>query len=58
LHLELKKKETPFYIPGRAAEIIVNDKTVGHIGEIAPQVLKNFEYTMPVVSFELDLTDL
>jgi len=58
LHLELKKKETPFYIPGRAAEIVINNKTVGHIGEISPQVLKNFEYVMPVVSFELDLTDL
>lgn len=58
LHLELKESEKPFYIKGRSADILINDKIVGHIGEMDPSVIVNFEYSMPVVAFEIDLTDI
>jgi len=57
-NLELQKKDYPFYIKGRSAVVVVNNKEIGHIGEIHPDVLKNFEYNIPVVSFEIDVNDL
>jgi phenylalanyl-tRNA synthetase beta chain len=56
--LELQKKDYPFYISGRSATIIINNKEVGHIGEINPEVLKRFDYNIPVVAFEIDVNDL
>ncbi len=56
LSLELHSCKKPFYIEGRSSEIVLNNEIVGHIGEIAPSVLVNFEYTMPVVAFEIDAT--
>ena len=57
-NLELQKKDFPFYIPGRSAAVIINNKEIGHIGEINPEVLKNFDYNVPVVAFEIDVNDL
>lgn len=57
LHLELKDTSFPFYLPGRCAKIIINNECVGHIGELHPKVLSNFNYQMPVVCFEIVLTD-
>ncbi|MHA1864352.1 MAG: phenylalanine--tRNA ligase subunit beta [Candidatus Thorarchaeota archaeon] len=45
----------PTFISGRSAQIVVNDKIVGIFGEIAPEVLSNFEITSPIVSFEIKL---
>ncbi len=35
------KTETPYFHPGRAAEIISNNNTIGYIGEIHPSVSAN-----------------
>jgi len=43
------------YIPGRVAAIIVDERRVGFIGEIAPRVIKNHKIKMPVVAMEIDL---
>jgi len=43
------------YIIGRCAKIIVNEKEIGFIGEIAPRVLKNWKIKMPIVAFEINL---
>lgn len=45
----------PTFINGRTAQIIVNDKIVGLFGEVAPEVLNNFEITSPIVVFEIRL---
>jgi phenylalanyl-tRNA synthetase beta chain len=47
--------ENSNFIIGRAGKIIVNDKEVGIIGEIAPRVLKNWGINMPVVALELNI---
>jgi phenylalanyl-tRNA synthetase beta chain len=52
---ELRPQEIPCYIDGRAAEIVVDGKVVGSIGEVAPKVLNNWHVEMPVAAFELDL---
>lgn len=48
----------PAYIKGRCGKIIVNDKVVGHIGEIAPRVLKNWKIKAPAVALEVDINFL
>ncbi|MFH0832551.1 MAG: phenylalanine--tRNA ligase subunit beta [Candidatus Aenigmatarchaeota archaeon] len=55
LKYELKRKEHGSFIHGRAAEIIVNGKHIGIVGEINPQVLENWRLEKPVVAFELNV---
>lgn len=44
------------FIEGRRADIVVNGVKAGVFGEIHPAVLENFQLTVPVVSFELDIS--
>jgi len=46
------------FITGRVGRIIVNNKKVGYIGEINPKVIYTFNLEMPVVGFELNLSEL
>ncbi|MFQ5474544.1 MAG: phenylalanine--tRNA ligase subunit beta [Candidatus Nanoarchaeia archaeon] len=48
----------PSFIPGRAAKVVVNNKEIGVIGEIHPQVLENFSIETPVAALELDISAL
>ncbi|MEM2991544.1 MAG: phenylalanine--tRNA ligase subunit beta, partial [Halobacteria archaeon] len=50
--------EHPSFISGRGAQVILNGKVAGIIGEIHPQVLKNYKLEMPVAAFELKLEAL
>jgi phenylalanyl-tRNA synthetase beta chain len=43
---------------GRVAEIVVNKKTVGYIGELDSKVLENFRIRTKVVGFEIKLSGL
>jgi len=60
----LETAESPYYIKGRAAKIIVGDtqkgtsKSIGYIGEIAPRILNNIKNKMPISSLELNIDDL
>jgi len=54
----IEETEHPSFIPGRVGRVVVNGKKVAYIGEIAPQVLCNWEMDMPVAAFELNLTEL
>jgi phenylalanyl-tRNA synthetase beta chain len=60
LDAEYKIEETEHssFIKGRAARISVKRKDVAYIGEIAPEVLKNWDLVVPVAAFELNLTEL
>jgi phenylalanyl-tRNA synthetase beta chain len=46
------------FIDGRVAEILMNNKKIGHIGEIHPKILKNWKLKMPVVLFEIELQEI
>lgn len=46
------------FIPGRCALVKVNGRTVGHFGELHPQVITAYELGHPIIAFELDLQDL
>jgi phenylalanyl-tRNA synthetase beta chain len=48
----------PFYHPGKCCRILVGGVTVGTIGEIHPDVLKNYDIERSVYYFELNFEEL
>ena len=50
--------ENPLFANGRHAEIFVNEKNVGIIGEVNQKVIENFKIRVPVCGFELKLSGL
>jgi len=55
---KLKRAKHPSFIDGRVADILVEDRKIGFIGEIHPTVLKNWKLEMPVAAFEATIEDL
>ncbi|RMF07121.1 phenylalanine--tRNA ligase subunit beta [Candidatus Woesearchaeota archaeon] len=55
---KLEPANYPSFIPGRCAEIEINGKKAGIIGEIHPAVLQNFDLPVPVAGFEIRLSPL
>lgn len=55
---DYRPSEEPFMHPGCQAEIIVQGKKVGHIGEIHPLVLENYSIAQPAVCAQLCLDDI
>jgi len=49
------KEKTPNKHPGRSADIIIRGKIIGHLYEVHPQILKNFDIKTKVVIAEVDL---
>ena len=43
---------------GKTASILANGKTIGTIGEINPETIKNYKIRVPVVGFEIYLSGL
>lgn len=54
----IESAESPVYIEGRCGKIIVDNKEIGFIGEIRPQILNNLKIGMPVSALEVDLDTL
>mgnify|MGYP001252624860 CR=1 FL=1 len=52
---KLEPVESSNFIIGRAAKILVGEKEVGIMGEVAPRVLKNWKIKMPTVALEMNL---
>jgi phenylalanyl-tRNA synthetase beta chain len=55
---DLKEKEANEFIPGRSAQILINNKQVGMIGEIHPETLLAFNMKMPVAIIEINLDEI
>ena len=55
---ELQKEIPAHFIDGRVAEIILDKKIIGIIGEIHPRILKNWKIKMPVALLEINLEDV
>ncbi len=58
LNLSVKETQQDGYISGRVAKINCGNLEVGIIGELHPQVLTNWELTLPAVCLELNLQEL
>ncbi len=55
LPVHLEPTSHPSFIEGRFGAIMIKNKKVGQIGEVAPEVLEAWQIGMPTVAFELDL---
>ena len=55
LSFEVKTDQKPFFKENRSADLFLNGKKVGFIGEISREVLENWELEKEVTGFELDL---
>lgn len=54
----IKKEEFPFFIEGRSCSLEIDNKSIGKMGELNPEVLYNFNLEMPVSAFEIDLSSI
>jgi phenylalanyl-tRNA synthetase beta chain len=48
----------PSFLEGRAGRIVISGKPIGVIGEVHPEVLECWQIGVPVVAFDLNLTQL
>jgi phenylalanyl-tRNA synthetase beta chain len=48
----------PSFLDGRAGQIMLNGRPIGVIGELHPEVLEQWQVTMPTVAFELAIDSL
>ena len=55
---ETKTSSHPIFSEGRTANILVNNKTIGILGEIDSKVIENFKIRVPVAAFEIQLSGL
>ncbi|HKJ59516.1 MAG TPA: phenylalanine--tRNA ligase subunit beta [Halobacteriales archaeon] len=56
--LETPATDHPTFVEGRAAEVVMDGEPVGVIGEVAPEVLVEFDLEVPVAAFEFRLDAL
>jgi phenylalanyl-tRNA synthetase beta chain len=58
IECKTKTSSNPTFAEGKTADILVNDKPFGIIGEIDSEVKENFKIRVPVVGFEIKLSGL
>src|SRR3989344_1531470 len=58
LEYTIEELEHPSFIRGRSGKVIVKDKEVALLGEIHPQVIRNFNLELPAVACELNISEL
>jgi phenylalanyl-tRNA synthetase beta chain len=51
-----RNSQSALFIEGRTADILVNGKKIGIIGELSPEVLDNFKMRVPAAGFEINLS--
>ena len=54
----LDPMQHPSFLEGRAGCILISGKPVGVIGEVHPEVLERWQIAMPVVAFDVNLSQL
>lgn len=58
LEIQTKTTSHPTFENGRCASVIINDKSIGVIGEINCQtMIENYKIRVPVAGFEISLSD-
>ncbi|MBI4158857.1 phenylalanine--tRNA ligase subunit beta [Candidatus Woesearchaeota archaeon] len=58
IHYKIEEISYPWFIEGRAGEIIVNNKKIGMLGELNPEVLINWNLEMPASVLEFNINEL
>ncbi len=54
----LKASQSSYYLDGRSANILIDGRVAGHIGEVHPEILETYSIELPTVGFELDLSSV
>jgi phenylalanyl-tRNA synthetase beta chain len=54
----LEPIQHPSFLEGRAGRIVVGGTSIGVIGEVHPEVLERWQISVPVVSFDMNLSQL
>ena len=57
IECKTKTAENPMFAKGKTADIIIDNKKIGTIGELDSQVIENFKMRVPVSGFEIILSD-
>ena len=55
--IETKTSTHPTFEEGRCATVTVNSKSIGVIGEINSKIIENYKIRVPVVGFEISLSE-
>lgn len=45
----------PTFFSGRCAEVVVNERVIGKLGVVHPEVLQSFDLHMPVSALEINI---
>jgi len=57
IKIETKTSTHPTFEEGRCASVIVNNKPIGIIGEVNSKIIENYKIRVPVVGFEISLSE-
>jgi phenylalanyl-tRNA synthetase beta chain len=55
--IDTKTTTHPAFEDGRCASIVIDKKSVGIVGEINSKIIENYKIRVPVIGFELSLSD-
>jgi phenylalanyl-tRNA synthetase beta chain len=58
VEFEIKEFSNSYLIEGRAGEIKINKKSIGYIGEVHPEILRDWGIKMPVAVLEISLEEI
>jgi len=51
----IRPTDDPTYFPGRCAQIICRGQCIGKIGVLHPEVISNFDLSLPCSAFEINI---
>lgn len=57
-HAEYRKAEHPAFHPGRCAQLYLEEKAIGIVGELHPKWVQHYELGVAPIVFELDMAQL
>ncbi|KEQ56829.1 Phenylalanine--tRNA ligase beta subunit protein [Marine Group I thaumarchaeote SCGC RSA3] len=57
LEIKTKTTEHPTFEKGHCADVMIDDKKVGIIGEINSKIIENYKIRVPVIGFEISLSE-
>lgn len=57
IQIETKTTSHPIFETGHCASVVLNDKSIGVIGKINSKIVENYKIRVPVVGFEISLSE-
>jgi len=58
IRYKIEESTHPQLIPGRTANILINNKQVGYLGEVHPETLRAWNIKMPLAVLEISLEEI